>query len=441
MQGRPFTSPKSIRSNFSRRLTRSSFQRRFTRRSTPVVYGLADLSYELVEADESRIGAEEFGLCRILAGDSLPFLHVQPLQLWMDERKMSAARELTPERSSAVPLRVDHVTASPAEPTVTVHCTDTEGTKLRVAVPEPSALDPQLETGQWYRFDGVVRAESPGAELLCPSGDSSAERIDAPERRTHPPLTEIDDPWLVQLEESTQAIAVTVQPRPTNGAGSVRADDPETFEIGAVCFAHCGDSGDTTVYHREEPDTRDEHLLLEHVVEDLSGAAATLVARGGGNRQLALLYERLALAAEGDIVETGAERVLEGCFHANPERVVGRAEANTLVEVAQQLGIEAGPVCLGDYDTGLDPADWRANWALETTPLSDVSDPQMTDQDYSVLVERYLGAEDESVDSAQLAQCLKAYASADLDLLCGLVTAGAVAQLGCPRLSGRGRSG
>jgi hypothetical protein len=360
----------------------------------------------------------------------------------MDERKMSAARELTAERSSAVPLRVDHVTAGSAEPASTVHCTDTEGTELRVAVPEPSAVGPPLETGQWYRFDGVVRAESPGAELLCPPGDSSAERIDAPERRPHPPLTELDDPWLVQLGASEEVVAVTVQPRPTNGAGSVRADDPETFEIGAVCFAHCDGTGDTAVYHREEPATRDEHLLLEHVVEDLSGAAgATLLTRGSDHRPLELLSQRLALAGEGDVVATGAEQVLEGCFHADPERVVGRAEANTLLEVAQQLGIEAGPVRLGDYDTGLDPADWRANWALETTPLSDVSGPRMTDQDYSVLVERYLGAGDESVDSAQLAQCLKAYASADLDLLRGLVTAGAVAQLGCPRLSGRGRSG
>ncbi len=351
---------------------------------------------------------------------------------------MSAARELTPERSSAVPLRVDHVTASPAEPTATVHCTDTEGTKLRVAVPEPSALDPQLETGRWYRFDGVVRATSPGAELLCPSGDSSAERIDAPERRTHPPLAELDDPWLVQLGASEQVIAVTVQPRPTDGAGSVRADDPETFEIGAVCFAHCDGTGDTTVYHREESATRDEHLLLEHVVEDLSAAAGTtLLTRGSDHRPLELLSQRLALAGEGDVVATGAEQVLAGCFHADADRVAIRAETDTLVEAARQLGIDTGSVLLDDYETGLDPADWRANWAIETTPLSGPSDPQMTDRDYATLVERYLGAEDEAVDSAQLSDCLKAYASADLGLLRGLVTEGAVAQLGCPQPSGR----
>ena len=129
--------------------------------------------------------------------------------------------------------------------------------------------------------------------------------------------------------------------------------------------------------------------------------------------------------------------MLEECFHADAERVAVRARADTLVEAAQQLGIETGPVLLDDYDTGLNPADWRENWAMETTPLSNVSDPRMTDRDYSALVERYLGAEDESVDSAQLAQCLKAYASADLGLLRELATEGTVAQLGCPRLSGR----
>jgi hypothetical protein len=351
---------------------------------------------------------------------------------------MRAASELTTERSSAVPLRVDYVTENPAEPASTVHCTDIEGTELRVAVPEPSTVDPQLETGQWYRFDGVVRAKSRGAELLCPSEDGSIKRIDVPEQRTNPPLAEPEDQWLVQLGASEERIAVTVQPRPTDGVGSIRADDPETFEIGAVCLAHCDEAGDTTVYHREGPATRDEHLLLEHVAEDLSEAQeATLLTCGSDYQPLELLYQRLALAGEGDVVATGAERVLEECFHGDAERVAVRAGADTLVEAAQQLGIETGAVLLDDYDTGLDPADWRENWAIETTPLSDVSDPRMTDRDYSALVERYLDAEDESVDSAQLAQCLKAYASADLGLLRELVTEGTVAQLGCPRLSGR----
>jgi hypothetical protein len=356
----------------------------------------------------------------------------------MDERNMRAASELTPERSSAVPLRVDHVTKNPAEPASKLYCTDIEGTELRVAVPEPSTVDPQLETGQWYRFDGVVRAKSLGAEILCPPGDRSVGRINVPERRTNPPLAEREDQWLVQLGASEERIAVTVQPRPTDGVGSIRPDDPETFEIGAVCFAHCDGTGDTTVYHREEPATRDEHLLLEHVVADLSEAeGATLLTRGSDHHPLELLHQRLALAGEGDVVATGAERVLGECFHANVDRVTLRAGADTLVEAAQQSGIETGAVHLDDYDTGLDPADWRENWAIETTPLSDVSDPRMTDQDYAALVERYLGAEDESVDSAQLGQCLKAYASADLDLLREFATEDTVAQLGCPRLFGR----
>ena len=125
---------------------------------------------------------------------------------------MRAASELTAERSSAVPLRVDYVTENLAEPASTVHCTDIEGTELRVAVPEPSTVDPQLETGQWYRFDGVVRAKSRGAELLCPSEDGSIKRINVPEKRTNTPLAESEDQWLVQLGASEERIAVTVQP-------------------------------------------------------------------------------------------------------------------------------------------------------------------------------------------------------------------------------------
>jgi hypothetical protein len=351
---------------------------------------------------------------------------------------MSVLRKITPEHRSAVPLRVDYLTDSQAAPTSIVYCTDIEGTRVRVAVRGRSAADPPWETGEWYRFDGVVRSRSCGADLLFPSGDGDAERIDTPERRTHPPLAELDAPWLVQLGASDEPIAVTVQPRPTDGVGNIRIEDPGTFEIGAVCFARCDGSGDTTVYHREEPDIQDEHLLLEHVVEDLSEAAgATLVTRGSDHRPLELLSQRLALASEGDIVETGAEQVLDECFHANTESVAVRAEADTLVAAARQQGIEHAPVVLSDYDIGISPVDWREDWELASTPLSDVSDPQMIDRDYATLVERYLATEDASIDPAQLARCLKAYASADLELLRELVRYGTMDQLGCPRLSGR----
>ena len=349
---------------------------------------------------------------------------------------MTAPREITAEGGSAVPLRVDHVADDPAEPMRTLHCTDIEGTELRVAVQEPSTAESSLEPGEWYRFDRLVRSRSLGAHLLFPSESDGMERIEAPAPQTHPPLAERDAPWLVQLGASDERIALTVQPRPTDEPGNVRVEDPETYEIAAVCFAYCDRSGDATVYHREEPDPRDEQLLLEHVVEDLAEAeGATLVTRGYDRFPLEMLYQRLAQASGGDIIGTGAERVLEGCFHATPERVPIGSEADTVVEAARQLGIEVDPVLLSDYDIGIDRADWRGE--IDSVPLSDVSDPRMTDSDYATLVERYLGPEDGSVDSAELARCLKAYASADLDLLRGLVAHGTMDRLGCLRLSER----
>jgi len=350
--------------------------------------------------------------------------------------RMTVLREITAERGSAVPLRVDYATDDPGEPASIVHCTDTEGTELRVAVQGASTADLSLERGQWYRFDGVVRSASLRTHLLFSSGDGSVERLGTPERQTHPPLAELDDPWLVQLGASEDTVALTVQPRPTDGTAGIRAEDPETFEIGAVCLAHCDGAGDTTVYHREDPATRDEHLLLEHVVEDLSKAAgATLVTRGSDPLPLVLLHQRLRHASGGDTVAAGAERVLYDCFHATPESVATRAEADTLLEAARQLDIDVGPVLLSDYDTGVDPADWREDWEVDTVSLSDVSDQRMTDRDYTTLVEWYLGVGDVSVDAAQLGHCLKAYASADLGLLRGLVAQGTIDQLGCPRLS------
>jgi hypothetical protein len=349
---------------------------------------------------------------------------------------MTASREITAERGSAVPLRVEHVADDPAEPTCMVHCTDIEGTELRVAVQEPSTTESSLEPGKWYRFNRVVRSRSLGAHLLFQSGNGGVERIEAPEPQTHPPLAERDTPWLVQLGASDERIAVTVQPRPTDETGNIRVEDLETYEIAAVCFAYCDRSGDATIYHREEPDTRDEQLLLEHVVEDLSEAeGATLVTRGCDRFPLEMLYQRLTQASGGDIVGTGAERVLDGCFHVTPESVPIRSEADTVVEAARQLGIEADPVLLGDYDIGTDRVDWRGE--IDTMPPSGVSDPRMTDSDYATLLERYLDPEDGSVDSAQLAHCLKAYASADLGLLHELVAHDTMDRLGCLRFSER----
>jgi|APHM01.1.fsa_nt_gi hypothetical protein len=347
---------------------------------------------------------------------------------------MSAVSELTTGRSSAVTLRVDHIEENLPEATDIVYCTDIGGTQLRVAIPEASATDLQLETGQWYRFADVTRARSPEAKLLHPLEDTAIERTDAPEEQIDQPTAADENPWLVQLGTEKAVIAITVQPRPTDGARNISIADPETFEIGAVCFTHCNGTGDTTVYHREESPTEDEHLLLEHVVEDLSEAEETvLITCRNSHKPLELLYQRLRLASEGDIITSGAEQSLGTCFHAAAGRVANRAGTNTLTELAQQFGIETSPVQISDYDTGLSPTDWRENWAIETTPLSDTSDTRMIDRDYSALLKRYLGAEDESIDTAQLAECLKDYASADLDLLRGLVTEGAVSQLGCRR--------
>jgi hypothetical protein len=351
---------------------------------------------------------------------------------------MRPSRESTDDGNSVVPLRVDRVADNPGEPARRLYCTDIEGTELRLTIRASSAADLPLETGEWYRFGGVVRAGSLEAELLFPPGDGSLERIDPPERRTPPSLSDADEPWLIQLGASEEIIAVTVQPRPTDVPRSVRAGDPETFEIGAVCFAHCDGSGDRTVYHREEPDTRDEHLLLQHVVADLSEAeGTTLVAHGSDHSPLEMLYTRLALAAEGELVDTGAERVLEECHHADPESVTVRAGADTLTGAARHLGIEVSSVLLDDYDIGVDSAEWREDREIDTPPASDVSDPRMTDQDYATLVERYLGTGDGSAESTQLGQCLNSYASADLALLCGLVTHGTLDRLGCPQLAGR----
>jgi hypothetical protein len=348
---------------------------------------------------------------------------------------MNCTRDAGEESRSVLLLRVERVTADENGVATTLYCTDVEGTELRVAIGDPPTAGPDWKTGQWYRFDGVVRSTTPGAELLFSAGDGGTERVAPPEGRPHPPPAELDDPWLIQLGASDEVVAVTVQPRPTDGTTIPRADAPETFEIGAVCFAHHG--ADATVYHREEPDTRDEHLLLQHVVADLSELeGATLVTHGTGRSPLGMLRARLELAAGGDVVDEGGGAVLDACFHADLARVANRAGDGTLTATARRLGIEHAPVRLDDYETGLDPVNWRDESKASESALSDVSDPRMIDRDYAVLVERYLGTDDESAAATELGRCLKAYASADLPLLEELAAHDATAQLGCPRSAG-----
>lgn len=74
---------------------------------------------------------------------------------------------------------------------------------------------------------------------------------------------------------------------------------------------------------------------------------------------------------------------------------------------------------------------WASGWEIC------LSDLPVTDRDYATLVERYLGADEGSVDPAQLAHCLKACASANLGPVRDreFVAHGTMNRLGCPQLS------
>lgn len=191
----------------------------------------------------------------------------------------------------------------------------------------------------------VRRGRSVGITRDAPavSVRSSVERIDTPERQTPQSPAEIDGPWLVQLGASDERSAVTVQLRPSDGTGSIRVDDSWTFETGTVRFAYCDRSGEAIIYHREEPKTRDDHRLLWHVGENLSEAeGATLVTCGSDHALREMFYHRLARVPGGSVVPTGGERVLDDCFHATQGSVAIRTAVDTLVEVVDQLDIEAG---------------------------------------------------------------------------------------------------
>lgn len=345
---------------------------------------------------------------------------------------MTRPDEVGTEGSSALPLRIDRITPTSGDAGRTLYCTGIDDTKLRVRVPAHPGTDSPWETGRWYRFDGVVRSGSSDEELLFPPAEGRVKRTGAPEHQTRP-SSESNDPWLIQLAEADDIVAVTVQPRPTDRMEDVRPEDPGSFEIGAVCFAPCDGTGDRTVYHREDPDLRDESLLLQHVVSDLSENAEMALVTRGARSPIELLHARIDRAAGGDVINAGAEQVLDRHFHADLRRVTARTGVDSLQSVAGDPDIEAGPVRFSDYDLGGDPPDWRD----DQPSITDASDPHMTDRDYATLIEWYLDPDDETADPGELARCLKAYASRDLPLLRATAANDAVARIGCPRLVGR----
>lgn len=354
----------------------------------------------------------------------------------MDEHGMRRPGEVGPGGFSTLQLRVDRATGEADAPGRTLYCTGVDGTELRVAVDEGPDAERSWTTGQWYSFDGIARSRTHRAELLLSPDDGRAERTDTPEHGAHYSPAAVEEPWLIQLGTNDEVLGVTVGLRPSDGRRRARADDPGSFEVGAVCLAPCGGADEATVYHREDSDTRDEHLLLQHVTDDLSeNKGATLVTHGTTRLPLEMLRARLDRAAGGDVVDSGAAQVLDGCFHANLARVAARRGVETLWSAAERLGIEVSPVLVDDYDIGLAPADWREGWNTDDSPPSGDSDPRMTDRDYATLVQRYLDAADESPEVMELAQCLKAHVRAEWSLLREVVASGAVDRLACSRLA------
>jgi hypothetical protein len=345
---------------------------------------------------------------------------------------MTRPAEIGTEGSSTLPLRIDRITSDPRNAGRTLYCTSVDDTELRVGVPDCPGTDLTLTPDRWYRFDGVVRSGSPDAELLFPSQEGGVERIDAPERRTRR-SSDTEDPWLIQLGEADDTVAMAVQPRPTDGMEGIRPGDPGSFEIGAVCLAPCDGTDDRVVYHRENPDTHDEHLLLEHVVSDLSENAGMTLVTHGTRSPIRMLQARIDGAAGGGVVNAEAGEVLEKHFHADLRRATDRAGVDSLGAIAHDPDTEAGPVRFSDYDLGVDPADLRN----DGPDITDVSDPRMTDRDYATLLEWHLDPDDETVEPGELARCLKAHASRDLPVLRAVATSDVVSQVGCSRLAGR----
>ncbi|WP_231852285.1 hypothetical protein [Haloquadratum walsbyi] len=355
-------------------------------------------------------------------------------------------RALNQQNPDNLRFRVDQVVSSEvskANGMKILYCTDIERTQTRVAVTSPSPEDNSFEwqQGQWYEFNQITRSheiQTAGTPAFAiTSGNKNCERIeppaiDSPSRSEESIASNMSIP---KLSERSDRIGLAVTVIPASGEQAISPDNPAGYEITAVCIDSFDTPTDPPVYHRAAADSHDERILLEHVVEDLRQTdARTILTWSNTSDSIELLASRHQQLADGNILYRENDDVFDGFYYADLSRLGVRHNYTDSIKMAQSLdGDITAEYPRFDPDAiENDPNEWRAEWDLAETPLTDRTDTRLTKQDYRTLLESHFAGNSTTPDA--LATCLQSFVSAQLEPLHSISTHNVAAHLGCPRL-------
>lgn len=342
-------------------------------------------------------------------------------------------------QQGTIRLRIDQVapgTTDASDTTEILYCTDADRTQARVAVNEPSRADsPDWQQGQWYEFSEITRTHAAGDAMFSVTPtDGRCARIDPPAMESPSGAATTATHSVAQLGERPDRLGLTVVAVPASGGSAISPGAPESYEVTAVCLDAFNAATDPDVYHREAADSHDERLLLEHVIEDLTRTdAETLVTWGGGVDSIELLASRHQQLRDGDILDQTSADVFDGFYYADLSRLGARHSHDDPVEMAQSLGLPAEYPRFDPDTLESDPSEWRADWDLEQTPLTSATETRLVERDYRALVDSHLTGS--STTPAALGECLKGFASAQLEPLQSVSSHDVAARLGCPQLT------
>ncbi|ERG94719.1 hypothetical protein [Haloquadratum walsbyi] len=356
-------------------------------------------------------------------------------------------RTLSHEDPDSLQLRVDHIvpsTASGVNDTMNLYCTDIERTQTRIAITELSSGDDSVEhqQGQWYEFDQITRthgvhtAGTPAFSVK--SGDKHCTHIEPPTMNSPSGSmgATASNMAIPKLSEQSDRIGLTVTAIPTTNEESISPGAPDKYEITAVCIDPFDTSTDPPVYHRAAADTHDERVLLEHVVEDLVETDAETVVTWGNNADpIELLASRHRQLNDGNILYRESADIFGGFYYANLSRLGVRHGYDDIIKMAQSLEVDI-TAKYPRFDTDAiesDPTEWRADWDLTNTPLTDRVDTRLIKRDYRALLESHFAGD--STTPEALAECLQSFVSAKLGPLQAVSAHEVATQLGCPRLT------
>ena len=362
-------------------------------------------------------------------------------------------RTLNQRNPDSLQFRVDRIIPSTmpgGDKMKTLYCTDSERTQTRIAITNPSSEDDSFECqqGQWYEFDEITRIHKvqtagtpafriPSAHKHCESIEppamndpsNSNSDSDSEESRT----SEMSVP---KLSEQSDRIGLMITVVPASGERAISPDAPDEYEITAVCIDSFDTSTDPPVYHRAAADNHDERILLEHVVEDLRQTnAETIITWSDNSDPIELLASRHQQLRDGDILYRESDDLFSEFYYADLSRLGVRHGYTDSIEMAQSLdGDVAAEYPRFDTDTiESDPTEWRSEWDLTETPLTDRADTRLIKRDYRTLLESHFAGDSTTPDA--LATCLQSFVSAQREPLQFISTHDIATHLGCPRLT------